>query len=148
MRNHLVIELRRHFAYLDSETGEWDALSHFRHTISRHDLYGKQRVIDKSYTSYRESWQQLVPEKKRAELVVITVIPLDRVLGIDEEGDLGHPLPTFYVNPSPAGMILDPIEERYYLEQDSLYGSRKEYFAVAEKRIHFFKKFRFKEKPE
>lgn len=143
MRNHLVLELRRHFAFLDPETGEWDALNHSHQTMSHHDLYGRQRVIDQSYADHYKTWQQLVPETKRAELVVLTVIPLDRVLGVDEDGDIGHPLPTLYLSASPAGMILDPNEERYYLELHSPYGTRREYGAKTEKRTHFFKKFRF-----
>ncbi|WP_221090914.1 restriction endonuclease [Deinococcus aquaedulcis] len=145
MRDNLVLELRRHFAYLDSESGEWDALDHSWPTRSHRTLYGQDRTFDPTYAAYHAAWQQRVPQENQAELVILTILPLSRVLGVDEEGDLGHPLPILYVDATSSGTLLDPLEERLYLEQRPLLGRNTEHEALPEQRIPFFKDFKLEE---
>lgn len=145
MRNNLVLELRRHLAYLDPETDEWDALSHFWQRTS-HDLYGRQQPFDSAYAGHYTDWQQLVPADRRADLVAFNIVPLSRVLGVDEDGDLGHPLPTLYIEPAQNGKILDLSSEIYSIERTTFYGHASEYRPSKEKRVNFFKENRLEEK--
>ncbi|WP_156372628.1 hypothetical protein [Deinococcus sp. Leaf326] len=145
MRNNLVLELRRHLAYLDPETGEWDALTHFWQRAS-HDLYGRQQPSDSAYAGYYAEWQQLVPAERRADLIAFNIVPLSRVLGIDEEGDIGHPLPILYIESTPNGKILDPTKEIYSIEHTLFYGHTADYIPSKEKRVKFFEENRLEEK--
>ena len=74
--------------------------------------------------------------------MVLNRISLERVLAVDEVGDLAHPLPIFYVEPLPSGRLLDAEDEFHYLTSAG-YGLHKpEYDADPEKRIPCFKDFK------
>ncbi|WP_177183287.1 restriction endonuclease [Deinococcus reticulitermitis] len=141
-RNALILEIRSHLAFHDTETGEWDMLPDPVPSDLDNQLWGKESEYSDLHWRRQHAWQRTVPEKHRAELVVLNRISLERVLAVDEVGDLAHPLPIFYVEPLPSGRLLDAEDEFHYLTSAN-YGLHKpEYDADPEKRIPYFKEFK------
>ena len=145
-RNALILELRRHLGYMNSSTGEWDALPESIPPVRDHTLYGLDEEQDALAWQRRVAWRSFVPAEHQAELVVVTRVALDRVLGIDEEGDLFHPLPTLYVEPLPSGQLLDAEDQSEFLVTHEGTDRHKEYEALPAKRISFFKDFTLENK--
>jgi len=147
-RNNLIFEVKRQLAYYDASTKHWDALPDALIPVRERHLYGRKRDSHDGQWERRQAWEQQVPEAQRAELVTVNIIPLERILAVDEEGDQAHPMPIFYIEPSASGRLIDDSDNRCHLEQRSQYGPRKEHQAVSEHRVPFFKDPSIEETPK
>jgi len=147
-RNKLIFEVRRQLAYYDASTKHWDALPDPLIPMREHHLYGRKQDSYDGQWKRRQAWEQQVPEVQRAELVTFGVIPLERILAVDEEGDHVHPMPIFYIEPLASGRLIDDSDNRRHLEQRSQYGRRQEHQAASEHRISFFEGPSTEETPE
>ncbi len=116
--NHVALVSRKHFAYLNLETQEWDVLPELDlSTTVGKDLHGLERDwddpegLDRRYRAY---WNLEVPEEHRAWTVELSHIHYDRIIAVDELGDLYNEGPHLLVDFIGGS----PFEDRtyYYLE--------------------------------
>lgn len=137
-RNTLMIETGRYLAFHDQSTGEWDAMREPVPPYHQHSLYGRD-YHDDGHWKRQQAWSDCVPAEHQAELVVMHGIRLDRILAVDEEGDLVHPLPILYVDPLPSGRLFDADEAVQFLTLAGFGMHKSEFEAAPEKRIAHFK---------
>lgn len=144
-RNALILELRRYLGYVNPETGEWDALPEPIPPVREHQLIGVEAPQDPLYLRRYRAWRKFMALEQQAELVIVARVPLERVIGVDEEGDLFHPLPTLFLDALPSGHLYDPKEEMAFLVVHEHRHDHTEYEALLEKRVPFFKDFKLEE---
>jgi hypothetical protein len=79
--------LHRHFAYLAEDEKSWDAMLCCDDAVDLRDDYWRS---DKNSRAKRdEAWHtwEAIPEKDRAWLEVVGIVPFEDILDIDEIGD-------------------------------------------------------------
>ncbi|WP_156372714.1 hypothetical protein [Deinococcus sp. Leaf326] len=106
-QHFLVIELKRQLAYAVTDSGAWDVLDQSNIPVTQTDLFeGPDRIIDSEAGKRYQLWQGNVAHPERAELVTITLLPLERVVGILESGDVVHKLPILYIQADSQGRLI------------------------------------------
>jgi hypothetical protein len=93
--DHLAFIYRKHYAYVNWETKEYDFLLEYDngvpgwpevHGLERH--HWDPHNLDQRFRDY---WSSSVPEANKAEMVELRVISYDRISALDEIGDIYHP---------------------------------------------------------
>jgi hypothetical protein len=84
--NGLEMGISRFFAFLDPDTGEWDAADAVPAMRRHHHWRVEDERLDKLEQMAREVWDQL-PESNRAWLKMFGAIRLRDIVAIDEVGD-------------------------------------------------------------
>lgn len=138
--DHVLVIVRKHFAYVDDAGERWDALLNF---VDLPDgppenlrLHRRNPERDSERARYRAWWDTNVPERNQAILSIMRCIHYDRILAIDEHGDSEN-----------AGVHLlaefdreqGPFEAREYPVID--FGSlspRQRLFPTSSTRVAFF----------
>jgi len=125
--------IRSHFAYIDDEGIKWDCDENLR--INRHydDPWAKEENHEIEMKA-RHFWNKL-PDKNRATLEVIRLIPYDDILAIDEHGDEYFHHPHIYVRFDPK---YGPFNGGVYGQLVTYNPTRKSYPANRENQIEYF----------
>lgn len=131
----IKILIRTHFAYLADDGVKWDCEERVR-TNSHYDDPWPVKVEDGLERKARQFWSEL-PEKNRATLEIIGLIPYDDILAIDEDGDEMFPHPHIYVR---FDIEFGPFREGAYtdLSVGGHYG--RSVHAERENQIKYFPK--------
>ena len=121
--DHVAFVYRKHYAYVNWETKEYDILSEYDDGVSLNlqvaDL--KERWWDPNNLgqSYRDFWWNNVPEANKAWAIELRIIPYDRIIALDEIGDIYHPGPHLLVEYGTDGQPFKPNARRRFLESSS-----------------------------
>jgi hypothetical protein len=124
--DHLAFVFKKHFAYVDWQTKEYDVLADFDAGVPAHpnisnldsDWWDPGNVFHK----YRNYWSKSIPDKNRAWAIELRIIPYDRIIALDEIGDIYHPGPHLLVEYATDGQPFKPNARRQLLESSSYYN--------------------------
>ena len=135
--NCLSVYAKKHLAYVNWETGEWDMIEYLDTANRKYPkIWGTDEndfSHDENYTKAYEKWNALEREKQ-AFYIELKAIHFDRILLVDEIGDAYHEPPHIvvdYINGS-------PFENKNHIV---LRGTNNQGFLDADenKRIKYFK---------
>lgn len=88
--DYLAFVYKRHYAYVNWDTNEYDILEDLDDGIIHPEIWGLDREWydpqNKSF-KYRMYWFEKVPKNNQAWAIEFRVIPYDRILAFDEIGD-------------------------------------------------------------
>ncbi|WP_158263854.1 restriction endonuclease [Deinococcus arcticus] len=142
-QHFLVLEVARHLAYADDQTGEWDVLEEGEVPVIREQLYGGPPSVRTPETSrWYRVWEEAVPRAARAEYVTMARLPLESIVGLVEKGDLAHDCPILYIQVTAEGRLF-PEEFSYLLEFQDRHKQNRTLLPDPEKRISYFKNAKF-----
>lgn len=125
--------IRTHFAYIDDEGVKWDCDEDLRTNRHYDDPWAREENRELEMKA-RHFWNKL-PEKNRATLEVIGLIPYDDILAIDEHGDKYFHHPHIYVRFDPK---YGPLSGGAYGKLVTYNPTRKSYPANREDQIEYF----------
>lgn len=118
--DHLAFVYKRHYAYVNWEAKEYDILSEydngvpqFPEVFSLGDRWWDANNLAQRYQSY---WWNRVPEANRAWAVELRIIHYDRIIALDEIGDIYHPGPHLLVEYGADGQPFKPNTVMQFLE--------------------------------
>jgi hypothetical protein len=138
--DHLAFVYKKYYAYVNWETREYDILSEYDDSPSSlPEIVGlKQRWWDPNNREhvYRDYWSNNIPEPNRAWGVVVRIIPYDRIIAIDEIGDIYHQGPHLLVEYGTDGQPFKPDIGYKFLE--SLHPFHRTMDESEGKRISYF----------
>lgn len=125
--------IKTHFAFIDDEGIKWDFEKNIRTNQHYDDPWAKKENRELEMKA-RHFWNKL-PEKNRATLEVIGLVPYDDILAIDEHGDTHFRHPHIYVRfVSKYG----PFGKGAYAKLVTYNPTRKSYSADMENKIDYF----------
>lgn len=138
--DHLLVQIRQYFAYVDDEGKHWDAIFQFADLPSgspedsfRHNRDEEAKSDRNRYWSY---WIETVPDKNRAFLIHMRAIHYDRILAIDEHGDCEYSGPHLLVEFDNEHGPFEPTRYRTVEFGQSMF--RRNLIPTEENRIRFF----------
>lgn len=138
--DHLAFIYRRHYAYVNWETKEYDILSKYDDSIPLdHNIFGLEWGWwdpDNRKQRYHDYWINNISEPNRAEAIELRIIPYDRIIALDEIGDFHHPGPHLLVEYGADGQPFKPDARHIFLE--SSFGPTKTMGIGDGKRISYF----------
>lgn len=140
--NHLAFIFRNFFAYVDDNGEKWDTLFDYDNApaMYSHLLDDDERIKNmEKRDKYWSYWYNKIPEKNRATFYVIKYINYDRILDVDEDGDLYYQGPHIYVEFDREKGPFDPEMLSEYIEFDSHFSRKYSHPTIAN-RIKFFPK--------
>ena len=137
--DHLCFEVEHYFAYVDDEHQHWDALDFDTHrTEYQRPAFSGVPSEEETETEFAERQQWLaIPDPNRADLRVFRIIHYDRVLGVDEQGDLYNEGPHLYVEFNGDHGLFEPQKNLSMVEFNSPY-QRERLIAEKKTRIKYF----------
>ena len=138
--DHLAFAEHQYMAYLADNKQEWDAFLGCDFAFPaiprivglRHLYDDRQQAISR----YRRYWEQNVPQPNQAWLTVMRFIHYDRIIAVDEDGDLFHEGPHILVDFDPISGLFES-DVRWLLEQGTGLA-RREFLVDEHKRVSFF----------
>lgn len=138
--DHVSFVVERHYAYVNWEGKEWDIIDSISALRNYPDIYGlEQDAFDPGRLKSigNAYWELNVPEENRAYAITVSPISYDRILAIDEIGDLYNEAPHLIVDYNQGS----PFENKslVYLEATRQYDIRTLRLDEG-KRIKFFPK--------
>jgi len=99
--DHLAFVYKKHYAYANWETKEYDVLSEYDEGVPLHleiaglkGLWWDPNNLRQKYYAY---WYNKIPEANRAWAIELRIIPYDRIIALDEIGDIYHQGPHLLV---------------------------------------------------
>lgn len=140
--DHLAFIYKKHYAYANWETKEYDILSKYDAGIPTHPIIAgqKEQWWDPNNLGqrYRNYWWDKVPETNRAWFIELRIIPYDRIIALDEIGDIYHPGPHLLVEYGTDGQPFKPNAKHCFI--DSSYIARDKHTMNIQdgKRITYF----------
>ncbi|MFC1943651.1 hypothetical protein ACFLWO_03630 [Chloroflexota bacterium] len=122
--DHLAFIYKKHYAYVDWETNEYDVLSEYDDGIPprpvicdlEEGLWDPRKLAQR----YHKFWGNIVPEANRAWAVELRIIPYERIIALDEIGDIHHQGPHLLVEYGADGQPFEPERRREFLESTFL----------------------------
>ncbi len=121
--DHLAFVYRKHYAYVNWETKEYDILSEYDDGVPSHpmvcDLEERWWDPNNLAQKYHNYWWNSVPEANRAMAIELRIIHYDRIIALDEIGDIYHPGPHLLVEYGTDGQPFEPKRRRWFLESSS-----------------------------
>ena len=121
--DHLAFVYKRHYAYVNWETKEYDILFKYDNGFpSWKDIADlKKQCWDPDNLSgkYHSYWVNIVPEANRAWAIDLRIIPYDRIIALDDIGDSYNERPHLLVEYGTDGQPFDPKRRRWFLEHFS-----------------------------
>lgn len=133
--NGLEFITRKFFAYLADDKVHWDAVEEINDAKPPDDPWTHE---DKTENDKRHAvrcfWND-IPERNRASLEVVRVVPYDKILDIDEEGDIYFSEPHIYV---PFNEKDGPFEPGVYVTLSTITPFRSEIYPQQKNKIKFF----------
>jgi len=141
--DHLAFVYKKHYAYVNWETKEYDILSKYDDSIPLDPkIVGLEwRWWDPNNREqrYRDYWNNNIPEPNRAWAIELRIIPYDRIIALDEIGDIYHPGPHLLVEYGTDRQPFKPNARRLFLESSySPYSPKKTMDIRDGKRIAYF----------
>lgn len=120
--DHLAFIAAEHYAYVDREKNQWDALDDLdlswpgaQRLHGLPDRWNGNDAISTYHEKedrYRIFWSEHVPQENRAILKLLRIVPLDRIVAVDEIGDRFNEPPHLlvdYINGQPFESRTWPI---------------------------------------
>lgn len=112
VRNGLYFEVGRAQAYVDWTSGEWDYieddLNRDGEFQNLHDLrYGPLPVAWRRHKNYYGYWSNHVPDENKAQMVALGRIPYERILLVDELGDVCNEGPHILIEYLPGKDLVE-----------------------------------------
>lgn len=121
--DHLAFVYKKHYAYVNWETKEYDILSEYDAGVP---FFPRVCSLEEQWWDpnnlaqrYRNFWWNSVPEANRAWDTELRIIPYDRIIALDEIGDIYHPGPHLLVEYGIDGQPFKPKARRQFLESSS-----------------------------
>jgi hypothetical protein len=103
--DHLAFIVRRCFAFIDDEGEKWDALLDYDDAIPSYPelafTENAQQENAKKRHKYWSYWKQNVPEKNQGWYEVLRCVHYNRILAVDEHGDVYHEGPHILIEWNP-----------------------------------------------
>ena len=96
----LIFLVNRYFAYLNTETLEWDAALSFDDAPNNNDRWNERDDCFAKRAEIFAFWDS-IPEENKAWFEVLALIPYADIIAIDEIGDNYHREPHIYVEFDP-----------------------------------------------
>jgi hypothetical protein len=139
--DHLAFVYKKHYAYVNWQTKEYDILSKYDDGVPSHPqiaaLEGRWWDPNNLGQRYRDYWWNNVPEAGRAMAIVLRIVPYDRIIALDEIGDIYHPGPHLLVEYGADGQPFKPNARHEFLESSS--GWPRATMEISEgKRVSYF----------
>ncbi len=121
--DHLAFVYKKHYAYVDWKAKEYDILSEYDAGVPSSPmvcfLEEQWRDPNKLAQRYHNFWWGSVPDANRAWAIELRIIPYDRIIALDEIGDIHHPGPHLLVEYGIDGQPFRPNARRQFLESSS-----------------------------
>lgn len=121
--DHLAFVYRKHYAYVNWETKEYDILSEYDDGVPSTpvvcDLEERWWDPNNLGHKYHHYWWHSVPEANRATVIELRIIHYDWIIALDEIGDIYHPGPHLLVEYGTDGQPFKPNARRKFLEPSS-----------------------------
>lgn len=118
--DHLAFVYKKHYAYVNWETKEYDILSEYDNSVPLSPGIGGLKLrwwdpnnLEQRYYNY---WYNNVPEADRAWAIELRIIPYDRIIAFDEIGDIYHPGPHLLVEYGTDGQPFKPNARHRFLK--------------------------------
>lgn len=139
--DHLAFLYRQYYAYINWDTKEFDVLLEFDDGIPTYpELFGlKSRWWDPDNLAqrYHNYWYYDIPEVNRATQIELRIIPYERIMAIDEIGDIYNKGPHLLVEYSSEELPFKPNAKNIFLESN--YRMDRKIMHIRDgKRISFF----------
>lgn len=135
----IEILFRKHFAYLADDQIGWDYVKEVNDARTHDNPWENRRIAQKNDEKRHhvyDYWSK-IPEKNRAWLEIITLIPYERIIEIDGDGDTYFNHPHIYVELSQDGGFFEK-EYKAVLKTAGGLSSREIYNPDPENRIRLF----------
>lgn len=136
--DHVAFIVKRSFAYVDFNSNEWDAALSYSDQPTYKSIHGIPEEMFREYdtrSQYSSFWNEQIPEVNRAWFKVIRTIPYDRILAIDDIGDIYNEPPHLLVEFRPDG---DPFEPGSHPWIEGVGSYRPGIRPEKDKRVKFF----------
>jgi len=121
--DHLAFVYKKHYAYVNWETKEYDILSEYDDGVPFSPMVCglEERWWDPQNLAqrYRNFWWNSVPEANRAWAIELRIIHYDRIIALDEIGDIYHLGPHLLVEYGIDGQPFKPNARKQFLESSS-----------------------------
>jgi len=108
----IVLEGEKYFAYIDDKNKKWDYISGANDSkpVEPYFLHSSKSNPEKKDTIdiARDFWNFKVPEKNKAIFKVLYLIPFDKIVAVDKEGDPIYQEPNIYVDLCGGTSPFDP----------------------------------------
>jgi len=118
--DHLAFVYKKHYAYVNWETKEYDILSKYDVGIPSYpevvNLEWRWWDPNNLAQRYHNYWYDSIPEANRAWAIELRIIHYDRIIALDEIGDIYHPGPHLLVEYGIDGQPFKPNARRYFLK--------------------------------
>lgn len=135
----LAVIVRQYYAWADVRTEEWDAYRNVDMGVPQHlqrwSVEEQQKQITRE-EPVRRFYFARVPKLNQAHLYVLGLIPYDRILLVDEIGDVAYPGPHIVVDCTGFDWLFEGCRDRILQGYDFL--SDPGFFPSAENRRPFF----------
>jgi len=138
--DHLAFVFKKHFAYINWETKEFDILPEYDEGVPidymPSELEEQWRDPKKLHQRYHTYWWNQVPEANRSSYFELRVIPYDRIIAIDDIGDKYYRKPHLLVEYETNGQ---PFKSHARLQLIESFKRPNDLLNVREgKRISYF----------
>ena len=131
----------RFFAYLADDQVHWDYVKDVNDAYSQQNPWQDEKVGKKRDEKRNRVWSYWleIPKPNQAWFEIIYLIPYERIVDVDKEGDLGFQHPHIYVECTQTGEFFE--KEYQAVLVGTMYGAHQEiYFPKTEDRIEYFPK--------
>jgi hypothetical protein len=140
--DHLAFVYKKHYAYVNWETKEYDVLPEYDDGIPLEPrIVGLElRWWDPNNCEqrYRDYCTKNIPEPNRAWAIELRIIPYDRIIVVDEIGDVYHQGPHLLIEYGVDGQPFKPNARRLFLESSYPFPLKKTMDLGDGKRISWF----------
>lgn len=139
--NGIELLARKFFAYLADDEIHWDYVPDLNDAYSQDNPWEDDKQSKKDYEKRNRVWRYWleIPKKNQAWFEIITLIPYERIIDIDKDGDRWFPHPHIYIECTPTGEFFE--KEGQEILRGTMYGQRKEmYFPKLQDRVEYFPK--------
>jgi hypothetical protein len=118
--DHLAFVYKKHYAYVNWETKEYDILLQYDDSISFHpEIAGLETQWwdpNNHRRRYSDYCTNNIPEPNRAWAIELRIVPYDRIIAFDEIGDIYNPGPHLLVEYGTDRQPFRPDARRQFLE--------------------------------